>query len=142
MSAQGLEVIDHTVQLTHQWINKLKERLGWESSRDSLRLLRMTLRQVRDHLGHDEMAQLSAQMPLLVRGMFFEGWSPSHTPVHERSLEAFMEPIEAKLADVEGWRGAPDVTAVFETLNEKISAGEIGDVRAGLPQSIRDLWPV
>lgn len=141
MSAQGLEVIDHTVQLTHQWINELKERLGWESSRDCLRLLRTTLRQVRDHLGHDEMAQLSAQMPLIIRGMFFEGWSP-RTPVHERSLEAFMEPIEAKLGDVEGWRGASDVTAVFETLNEKISAGEVEDVRAGLQQSIRDLWPV
>lgn len=142
MSAQGLEVIDHTVQLTHQWINDLKGRLGWQSSRDSLRLLRVTLLQVRDHLGHDELAQLSAQMPLLVRGMFYEGWSPSNTPTQARSLEAFLEPIEAKLADVQGWRGAPDVTAVFETLNAKISAGEVEDVRAGLPQAIRELWPI
>lgn len=142
MSAQGLEVIDHTVQLTHQWINDLKDRLGWQSSRDSLWLLRVTLSQVRDHLGHDELAQLSAQMPLLVRGMFFEGWSPAHTPVHERTLEAFMEPIDAKLADVQGWRGAADVSTVFETLNAKISAGEVDDVRAGLPQPIRDIWPV
>ncbi|GAB5509407.1 MAG: DUF2267 domain-containing protein [Hyphomicrobiales bacterium] len=141
MSAQGLEVIDHTVQLTHQWINDLRDRLGWERSRDALRLLRVTLVQVRDHLGHDELAQLSAQMPLLIRGMFYEGWSPAHTPVQERSARDFLAPIEAKLGDVAGWRGAQDVTAVFETLNAKISAGEIEDVRAGLPGPVRDLWP-
>lgn len=142
MSAQGLEVIDHTVLLTHEWINDLRDRLGWESSRDVLRLLRVTLAQVRDHLGHDELAQLSAQMPLLIRGMFYEGWSPSHTPVHERSVDEFMAPIEAKCADVQGWRGKESVSAVFQTLNEKISDGEIDDVRAGLPQAVRDFWPV
>lgn len=142
MSAQGLEVIDHTVQITHEWINDLRERLGWESSRDALRLLRVTLVQVRDHLGHDELAQLSAQMPLLIRGMFYEGWSPSHTPIRERSSEDFLAPIEAKVKDVRGWRGPQDVSAVFEILNTKISAGEIADVRGGLPQPIRDMWPV
>lgn len=142
MSAQGLEVIDHTVLLTHEWINDLRDRLGWESSRDALRLLRVTLAQVRDHLGHEELAQLSAQMPLLIRGMFYEGWSPSHTPLHERSIEQFMAPIEAKFSDVRDWRGRQSVSAVFQTLNEKISDGEIDDVRAGLPQAIRDIWPV
>ena len=51
MSAQGLEVIDHTVQLTHEWINEVRDRLGWSSSRDAMRLLRVTLVQLRDHLG-------------------------------------------------------------------------------------------
>lgn len=142
MSAQGLEVIDHTVQLTHGWINDLRGRLGWESSRDVLRLLRVTLLQVLDHLNHDELAQLSAQMPILIRGMFFEGWSPSKTPVRERTTESFLAPIEEKVGHVQGWRGLEDVTAVFETLNSKVSQGEIEDVRAGLPQSIRDIWPV
>ncbi|MEY8099912.1 DUF2267 domain-containing protein, partial [Falsihalocynthiibacter sp. S25ZX9] len=73
MSAQGLEVIDHTVQLTHEWINELRDRLAWSSSRDALRLLRATMAQIRYHLQHEEAVQLSAQMPLLVRGMFFEG---------------------------------------------------------------------
>lgn len=142
MSSQGLEVIDHTVLLTHEWINDLRDRLGWKSSRDALRLLRVTLAQVRDHLGHDELAQLSAQMPLLIRGMFYEGWSPSHTPLHERSIDQFMTPIEAKFTDVQDWHGKESVSAVFQTLNEKISDGEIEDVRAGLPQAIRDIWPV
>lgn len=71
MSAQGLEIIDYTVQMTHEWINQLRDRLDWSSSRDTLRLLRATLAQIRDRLGHNEVAQLSAQLPLLIRGMFF-----------------------------------------------------------------------
>lgn len=141
MSAQGLEVIDHTVELTHQWINELRERLDWSSSRDALRLLRVTLVLIRDHIGHGEIAQLSAQMPLLIRGMFFEGWTPAHTPLPDRSAAGFVGAIEAKMGDVLDWRGPEDITHVFRTLENRISDGEIADVKANLPGHIRDLWP-
>lgn len=141
MSAQGLEVIDHTVQLTHEWINELRDRLDWFSSRDALRLMRVTLAQIRDHITHEELAQFSAQMPLLVRGMLFEGWSPAHTPVKDRSVDRFIEMIEDQVSEVQEWRGIEDITAVFETLNSRISAGEIADVKANLPKHIRALWP-
>lgn len=141
MSTQGLEVIDHTVQLTHEWINELRERLDWTSSRDALRLMRITLAQIRDHIGHEEAAQMSAQMPLLVRGIFFEGWSPARTPVRDRSAATFIAAIEDHLGDVLEWRGREDITAVFKLLNARISDGEIADVKANLPKHIRELWP-
>lgn len=141
MTAQGLEVIDHTVQLTHEWINELRERLDWSSSKDALRLLRVTLVQIRNHLNPEEMAQLSAQMPLLIRGMFFEGWQPAHTPVRERKADQFIAAIEAQVAEVLDWRGTQDIISVFLTLNNRISEGEIRDVKACLPQQIRDIWP-
>jgi uncharacterized protein (DUF2267 family) len=141
MSAQGLEVIDHTVQLTHEWINELRERLDWTSSRDTLRLLRATLAQIRDHLGHNEVAQLSAQLPLLIRGMFFEGWQPAHTPVHDRTLDHFIAAIAGQVGDILDWRGPDDIETVLMMLGTKISQGEIDDIKAGLPAAIRDLWP-
>lgn len=141
MSAQGLEVIDHTVQLTHEWINELRERLDWFSSQDALRLLRVTLQQIRDHISHEEVAQLSAQMPLLIRGMFFEGWRPSQTPVKDRDGAVFLSTIEERVGDVQEWRGSDDITCVLEMLNARISDGEIADVKANLPKRIRDLWP-
>ncbi|MEY8098929.1 DUF2267 domain-containing protein [Falsihalocynthiibacter sp. S25ZX9] len=141
MSAQGLEVIDHTVQLTHEWINELRDRLAWSSSRDALRLLRATMAQIRDHLQHEEAVQLSAQMPLLVRGMFFEGWNLAHTPLRDRKAEHFIAAIEAQVSEVQDWRGAQDIVAVFRTLNNRISEGEIRDVKAGLPKSICEMWP-
>lgn len=141
MSAQGLEVIDHTVHLTHEWINDLTARLGWYSSRSALRLLRVTLQHLRDHLSPDELAQLSAQLPLLIRGMFFEGWVPKKTPIKERRAQAFAGFIASQMEDTDEYRGAEDIACVFALLNDRLSAGEIHDVRVSLSEDVRSLWP-
>lgn len=141
MSAQGLEAIDHTVQLTHEWINELASRLDWSSKRSALRLLRVTLQHLRDHLPVDELAQFSAQLPLLIRGMFFEGWVPKRTPVKERRLGDFISVIATQMEVAEEFRGHEDIRCVFDLLNARLSAGEIEDVRANLPQAIRACWP-
>ena len=141
MSAQGLEVLDHSVQTAHEWINELAERLDWTSKRSALRLLRTTLQHVRDHLSADELAQFSAQLPLLIRGMFFEGWVPKKTPIKERGAAEFIEAIEAQIGTTEEYRGGKDIRAVFDLLNARLSRGEIEDVRACLSEPIRALWP-
>lgn len=141
MSTQGLEVIDRTVHITHEWINELASRLDWSSKSSTLRFLRTILHLVRDHLMTDEMAQFSAQMPLLVRGMFFEGWVPKNTPIRERSAAVFLEAVEAEMMNVKEYRGPEDIKYVFELLNARLSRGEIEDVRASLPEDIRAYWP-
>ncbi|MEM7644014.1 MAG: DUF2267 domain-containing protein [Pseudomonadota bacterium] len=141
MSAQDLQVLDHTLQLTHDWINELRDRLGWSSSRDALRLMRAVLTEIRDRIPHDEAAQLSAQMPLLIRGMFFEGWQPAKTPIADRGADTFRNAIEAKLGRVADWRGEADIAAVFATLANRVSEGELRQVRHALPPAIRAFWP-
>jgi uncharacterized protein (DUF2267 family) len=95
MTARGLEVTDHTVHTTHEWINELTERLDWSSKRSALRLLRATLHHVRDHLLIDELAQFSAQLPLIILGMLFEGWMPKNTPAKERHTKDFITHMDA-----------------------------------------------
>lgn len=141
MSAQDLKMIDHSVQLTHEWINDMAGRLGWVSKRSALRLLRVTLHAVRDHLQVAEVAHLSAQLPLMIRGIYFEGWSPKPTPNKDRHAYEFVGAISGHLDDTEEFRGREDIKCVFELLNARISAGEIEDVRANLPNEIRALWP-
>ena len=141
MSTQGLEVIDHSVHTTHEWVNELAGRLDWISKRSALRLLRTTLQHVRDHLLVDELAHFSAQLPLLIRGMLFEGWVPKNTPIKERSAADFIRFIETQLKETAEYRGPEDINCVFELLNAKISAGEVNDIRASLPTSISALWP-
>ena len=43
MSAVGQESIEHTVQLTHKWLNDLDARPGWGDKQRSFRLLRTVL---------------------------------------------------------------------------------------------------
>lgn len=140
MTAQGLEVIDHSVHLTHEWINELAGRLDWSSKRSALRLLRVTLRRVRDHLLVDEMAQMSAQLPVMIRGFFFEGWVPKDTPIKERRKEDFIAFVAHQMSDTAEYRGRDDIKCVFDLLNARLSRGEVEDIRASLPQDLRDMW--
>lgn len=140
MSAQGLEVIDHTVQVTHEWVNELASRLGWSSKRSTLRLLRLTLHRVRDHLLVNELAQFSAQLPLLMRGMMFEGWVPKQTPIKDRNAEEFKNAITTQMGRTEEYQGPEDIRCVFDLLNTRLTAGEVEDVRANLPVAIRAFW--
>ncbi len=101
----------------------------------------MTLQAIRDVLGVDEAAQLAAQLPLFIRGVYFEGWDPSGTPVRLRDKPDFIARVcEAftgdQLDDPEAAVGI-----IFSFLNTRISAGEINDVRGSLRKGLRDIWP-
>lgn len=136
-----IHVFERTTHEAHEWVNDLAGRTGWSNEREVLHLLRAVMTKIRDHLPVDEMAQFSAQLPIILRGMFFEGWQPKLTPVHERRAADFIASIDAVVGDVIGYQGPSDIKAVFNTINAHISRGEIEDIRACLPQDLRDMWP-
>ncbi len=141
MSALGLRVMDETVQLTNIWLNDLMKRMGWDNKQRAYRLLRATLHATRDRLTPIEAAQLSAQLPMLIRGIFYEGWHPDGKPLRERSRAEFVDHVkEAFHTDPLSF---PDesVSTVFALLQEKISDGEMNDVRQAMPKHIRELFP-
>ncbi len=142
MSAVGLESIDHTVQLTHIWINDLDVRLGWNNKHRSYRLLRTVLQAVRDWLPVNDAVGLGAQLPALLRGVYYEHWRPTETPVKHRSKADFIARVADAFANDPILSTSEAVTAVFELLSRKVAAGEIEDVRHELPADIRALWPL
>ncbi|MFW6194910.1 MAG: DUF2267 domain-containing protein, partial [Chloroflexota bacterium] len=99
-----------------------------------------TLHALRDRLSVDENAQLSAQLPMLVRGIYFEGWDPSDRPGKPRHKEAFIDDVMREARDPD-YEPEPAVKAVFKVLARHVSPGEIEDVRHLLPAEIREMWP-
>lgn len=142
MSAAGLESIDHTVQLTHIWINDLDARLGWNDKHRSYRLLRTVLQTLRDWLRAEEAAGLGAQLPELLRGVYYEHWRPATTPAKKRSKADFIARIDNAFRADPIAATADAVSAVFTLLSDKITAGEIKQVHHALPADIRGLWPL
>ncbi len=128
MPAKGLEVIDSTVRKTQEWINEQRERRDWGSDRDALCLLRATLHQIHDRISIAETAQLSAQLPMLIGGMFFEGWQPHLVPLADRSGADLIGAIRHHIGDVVDYRGPEDIMTVFKLLNVRILIGEINDI--------------
>jgi uncharacterized protein (DUF2267 family) len=136
----GIEAFERTLQLTNRWLKDLMTRLGTEDRNLAYLALRTTLHALRDRLTVDEAVDLGAQLPMLVRGFYYEGWRPAGTPVKGHSKEAFLEHIRAESHALD-FDPEPAARAVFGLLAERITAGEIEDVKGMLPQPIRELWP-
>jgi uncharacterized protein (DUF2267 family) len=141
MSATGLNVLDITVHKTNAWLNELMQELGLEDKHKAYLALKATLHALRDRLTVDEVAQLAAQLPMLIRGVYYEGWDPSDKPLRERHKAQFLERIEREFRG--GDRIDPErvARAVFAVLAKRVSEGEIEDVQRVLPAEMRDLWP-
>jgi uncharacterized protein (DUF2267 family) len=139
MSQTGLTAFDHTLQATIVLLNELAERLGWPDRQRHYHALRAILHALRDRLPVDQVAALGAQLPLLVRGVYYEGWRPAGKPVREHK-EEFLAHIRNEFP------GDPDhdpeavARAVFTVLVKHVSAGEIKHVLGVLPPDLRALW--
>lgn len=132
-------IIERSVEKAHVWLDEVAEQMGTDDRRRAYRALRAYLHALRDRLTVDEAAQLGAQLPDLIRGIYYEGWNPSATPVRYRGFTDFLERIAAE-AELDGETSASYATgAVAGVLRRHVSAGEIDDIRAQLPE---DLLPI
>jgi uncharacterized protein (DUF2267 family) len=141
MSAVGLESIDHTVQLTHQWINDLNNQLKWNNKARAYRLLRVVLHGIRDWVQVDEAADFAAQLPTLLRGVYYEQWRPATTPVKPRDKAAFLARVDEAFRNDPFDYTAGTITEAFKFLSSKVSVGEIEEIRKSFPTDLRQLWP-
>ena len=137
MTVTRVDIIDRSVEKAHIWVNDLAAELGTEDGQHAYRVLRAFLHALRDHLSVDEAAALAAQLPIFVRGVFYEGWDPSRTPGHARDLDSFLGGIarEARLAgETEASFAA---AAAHRVLDRHVSAGEAESVLGVLPEHLR-----
>lgn len=142
MSMTGLAVFDDTIHITNVWLKDLMERLDFDERDDAYRALRVTLHALRDRLPVNTAAALAAQLPLLLRGSYYEGWRPGAGPGDERTEDEFVRPIAEAFSRTKTEVDPGDVArAVFTLLSERISAGEIDHVKKCLPEEIRKMWP-
>jgi uncharacterized protein (DUF2267 family) len=132
-------IIERSVEKAHLWINDVAEQLGTDDHREAYRVLRAYLHALRDRLPVDEAAQLAAQLPELIRGIYYEGWNPSSTPVKYRDFTDFLNRV-AEDAVLDGETDASyAVSAVAGVLRRHVSAGEIDDIRAILPEELKPI---
>ena len=140
MATTGLDVFDKTLQTTHIWLDEIMEELG-PDRQIAYRALRAVLHALRDRLSVDETAHLGAQLPLVIRGVFFDSWHPAGKPLKIRSREEFCEHVAQELSDTRPIDPEDACRAVFGCIDRHVSAGEVQDVISSLPEDIRRLWP-
>ena|ERR1700724_2202810 len=139
MSATGLAVFDETVHKTNAWLKEIAEALSSDRHR-AYQALRAVLHCLRDRLTINEAAQLGDQLPMLVRGIYYEAWHPAGKPEKIRTREEFLGRIATHLSHAP-IRSEDAARAVFHVLERHVAPGEVSDIIQVLPQEIRTLWP-
>lgn len=95
---------------------------------------------LRDRLPIDESAQLASQLPELLRGIYYEGWVPAHTPRTYHDLAEFLDRMAAA-AHLGGETEASFAAhAAARVLRSHVSPGELADVIAVLPPPVREVF--
>ena len=135
----GLPVFDTTVQEANLWLKGIESRLPACSRQEAYAALRAVLHVLRDRLPMEGVLGISAQLPMLLRGVFLEGWRPAAGPTGIRDPKVFASEVAEQLAPTFPCLPHETVDAVFAVLAEQLDAGEVAKLAQYLPPRLRSL---
>ncbi len=134
--------LNHTLEETRQWLDELQQNGPFVNEQQAYSHLRAVLHAVRDRLTVEEAVHMAAQMPMLVRGFYYEGWRPALAPNREKTLAEFLDAVRHNLHD----QFTPDVDlsattrAILDLLTNRLSEGQVRHVRSQMPEEIQEFW--
>lgn len=140
MSHTSFASFSHAAEQAQPWVNELARDLCL-SEPSACPPLGSVLHTVRDWLSQAEMADFSTHLPVLFRGIHFEGWNPS-APARERNKRDFVLSVSDNLGYDEEIDFDVAINTLFKLRDRHISHGEIVQVRNSMKKSLRKLWPV
>ena len=141
MGTTGPDVFDKTLQESNHWLKLMMGELASDSRHAAFGALRGLLHAVRDRIGAENAVHLGAQLPMLLRGAYYEGWHPAGTPTRERHLEEFIEHVAAALPRASKVEAAEAARAGFAVMSRCLDRGEMLKLRHLLPHEALNLWP-
>jgi len=139
MSTTGLEVIDSSLQRTHVWLDEIITELG-PDKHFAWHVLGAVLHAIRDRLPIELGAHFSAQLPLMIRGLYYDQWSPDTLEKPARTYDAFLQQIQQAMKNSRPVGPADAGMAVFRVLSRHLTPGQVSKVQESLPEAIRDKW--
>ncbi len=123
-----------------EWLHETMRYLAITDERLGLHALRAGLHAMRDRLPASEVVDLAAQLPTLIRGVYFEGWQPGNDPTAIRSRAAFMARVRAGLGPDPRLDAEAVARAVIRVLAWHVSPGEVDDIMSTLPRAIATVF--
>ncbi|WP_158675586.1 DUF2267 domain-containing protein [Nocardia stercoris] len=125
----------HAMNTANIWLHRVTESLGTDDRAFAARALRSWLHVVRDRVEVTTAAHLAAQLPELLRGVFYEGWVPARVPVGHSTAALIDE--YARGAEVDPAEATALLGAVTSALAELFSPGQLDHVFTVLPAPMR-----
>jgi uncharacterized protein (DUF2267 family) len=132
-----VSALNHALDTAHTWINDVAKQLDTHDREFAYRVLRAWLHTLRDRLTVEASAHFAAQLPDLIRGVFYAGWNPSAVPqkydAHAFAVR-FLREANISLHDVDKVAAAITAAAFHQ-----LPPAHMDKVLDQLPPDIRTL---
>jgi uncharacterized protein (DUF2267 family) len=132
----GIDAVERTIQKTNEWIKEVESGLGWEDRHFAFQAIRAVLHILRDRLPLPVAIHLGDQLPVLIRGVYYENWSPTREHVVAGNAQDFATLLQLAFPKEYNLDAARMAQSVFRVLRAHVSEGEFRILRGNLPASI------
>lgn len=142
MSRTPHSTLETTLDKTNIVLKEIEDAYGWPKERrqQSYSALRAVLHQFRDRLTVEESAQFAAQLPMLIRGIYFEGWDPTLVP-QKMDRDEFLQRIRVEFPfDIDGGIELL-VQRVLTAVKRYVTDGEWNDIKSSMPKDLSPVLP-
>jgi len=139
MTMTDVAALDTTLHKTSIWLNDILDELKWQDRQRAYHALRETLHALRDRLTVEEAVDLGSQLPMLIAGVYYHGWTLRDKPVKLNKQE-FLARIGSSFRNDPEADPEKIARAIFRVLEKRITEGELKDVKACLPKDLQQLW--
>ncbi|WP_406069466.1 DUF2267 domain-containing protein [Micromonospora sp. NBC_01638] len=142
MADTMISAFESSLDKTNLILKDIENAYGWpkEQRNQSYAALRTVLHLLRDRLPVNESVEFAQQLPVLVRGIYFDGWVPSDVPIKLNRDDFLYEVRQGFPYDAEG--GPERVTqVVLDTLRRHVTQGEWQDVKDTMPKDLATMMP-
>ena len=141
MKSHQPEVFETTLQKTNLWLKEISDLMHWDNHHKAYHGLRAVLHALRDRLPVPEAAHLGAQLPMLIRGTYYEDWRPAATPTKIKTAQEFYDVVQKNFTADRNVNPMRLTEAVMKVLAVNLSPGELDKLRGIVPPHLREIWP-
>ncbi|SFR47133.1 Uncharacterized conserved protein, DUF2267 family [Marinobacter daqiaonensis] len=137
---RSIDIIDRNIVIINTWLKDISEEIGDIDEEQAWGRLRAVLLTVRDRIETDEAIHFGAQLPIIVRGLFYEQWKPTETPRKWRHRDEYLEAVNSNI-DGPDIDAELTVKAVLKVMDRHLEPGELKKVKEMHSKEVWDLWP-
>jgi uncharacterized protein (DUF2267 family) len=141
MKTHQPEVFETTLQKTNLWVKEVSDLLHWDDHHKAYHGLRAVLHALRDRLPVPEAAHLGAQLPMLMRGFYYDNWRPAATTTKIKTPQEFYDVVRENFTADRNVNPMRLTEAVLMVLCANTSPGELEKILGIFPPELRAIWP-
>ncbi|WP_432827329.1 DUF2267 domain-containing protein [Dactylosporangium sp. CA-092794] len=135
MAQAGPDPFNHALHTANVWLADIAGAFDTGDRRYTQRALRAWLHALRDRLTVTSAAKFGAQLPELLRGIYYDGWAPSKVPVRY-GVEQYLQRFAAQ-SGISPAQVPATAATITQVIGEHMSPGQLAESLSELPADLR-----